>query len=123
MGTGGMSGSKRSKTPMQAKINSDKELGATVWERDDKKRLYFNGATEKIVGLEYGQYKSGNVSGATLNGEPISNTTARQYLEAMKGAYADLNTGEVHVKKLLGRGRVYSDYIEQALSDYLKKKR
>lgn len=114
MGGRGSSGGGR--TPagfMQSKITSAQGLGASVWERGDRRRLYFNSAAEKIVGLE----------GIRLNGERVSNTTARQYREVMQGSYADLNTGKVHVNRSWGTRSNYADEVESALSDYLKKKR
>lgn len=113
---GGRGGSGGGRTPagfLQSKITSAQALGANVWERGDRKRLYFNSATEKIVGLE----------GNRLNGERVSNTTAREYREVMQGAYADLNTGRVYVNRSWGTRRGYADEVESALSDYLKKKR
>lgn len=73
----------------------------------------FNSSAEKIFGLE----------GSRLNGERVSNTTARQYREVMQGSYADLNTGRVHVNRGWGTRSNYADEVESVLSNYLKKKR
>ena len=61
-------------------INIDKlvsEFGGCVWEREGKKRVYFNDI-EEISGLSINRYGTGNVSSASLNGKKISNSHARR---------------------------------------------
>lgn len=106
-------GARTSAGLLTSRIQSAQSMGASVWERGDRRRLYFNQAAEKIIGLD----------GNRLNGERVSNTTARQYREVLRGSYADLNTGNVHVNRSWGTRRTYADESELKLSDYLKKKR
>ncbi len=45
------------------------------WKKGDSHRIYFNNL-EKYFGLELIYYKSGNICGAKLDGEEISNSRA-----------------------------------------------
>ena len=69
------------------------ENGARRWTKYGKDRLYFNATN--VLNLEISYYNTGNVRTATLNGERISNSDARRYLDAK--AYIDLTTDELHV--------------------------
>lgn len=66
------------------------DLGGSRWTKGSYDRIYFNA---KALGLRCSYYKTGNISSATLGGEHISNSCARQ-LKAAKTFY-DLKTGEV----------------------------
>lgn len=57
-------------------ITKIKSIGKE-WIKEDMHRIYINNL-EKIYGLETTSYKTGNISSATLNGEKISNSRARQ---------------------------------------------
>jgi hypothetical protein len=59
-------------------------IGGKLWERDDKRRVYFNDLAE-FLGLEVNRYNTGNVSSATLNGDKISNSQATRMLWAISG--------------------------------------
>jgi hypothetical protein len=59
-------------------------IGGQLWERDDKRRVYFNNLAQ-YLGLEVNRYNTGNVSSATLNGDRISNTQATRMLWAISG--------------------------------------
>ena len=106
------------------RVAAAEKLGATVWEKGANKRLYFNTAAEKIIGLEYSRYKSGNISSATLKGEVISNSEARRYLAAIDGTYADLKTGEIHTGWRYGRRESgYDAEIKDALKKYMRRRK
>lgn len=64
--------------------------GFKRWTKGSMDRLYID-ATE--MGLELTYYKTGNVSGATWQGEQISNSQGRAYKYAK--TYIDVATGEV----------------------------
>lgn len=49
------------------------------WEKYGKRRIYFNGLAT-LYGLEADYYNSGNVKYATLDGERVSNSYARDVL-------------------------------------------
>ncbi len=58
------------------------EIGGRLWERGDKRRIYFNDLAS-LYGLEVDFYNTGNVSSAKLDGETISNSAARKILGAL----------------------------------------
>ena len=65
------------------------------WQKGEHHRIYFNNLCE-LFGLSYSVYKSGNISAATLDGERISNSRAKEIKFALAGAkvWYDLNSGE-----------------------------
>jgi len=72
--------------PTQTKVNIDiealKQLGGTEWVKDELHRVYFNNL-EKLYGLDYRRYKTGNIAEASLNSEPISNSEAGLILSCL----------------------------------------
>lgn len=69
-------------------------VGGSMWERGTMSRVYFNDLS-KFFGLRVSYYNSGNVSSATLNGEPVSNSTARSLLRELDGKlWYDVTTGK-----------------------------
>lgn len=59
-------------------------------------RLYLSDDFKlKALGLEVQYYKTGSVSGATQDGEPISNSQATRLIEGCRRAWVDLETGEL----------------------------
>lgn len=71
-------------------------LGARVWEKGGKSRLYLNEAGKAIIGLTYGCYNSGSIRWAELNGEEISNAECGRVFNALYGAYLDLADWSIH---------------------------
>lgn len=71
-------------------------LGARVWEKGGKSRLYLNEAGKAIIGLTYGCYNSGNIRGAEINGEEISSAECGRVFNALYGAYLDLADWTIH---------------------------
>lgn len=72
-------------------------IGGSEWRKDDKHRVYLNDWAE-WVGLDVGYYKSGNISGATLRDERISNAEAGRLLDAVYKVYFDAADGKVHIQ-------------------------
>lgn len=64
-------------------IDTLKSIGGQEWTRDDKRRVYFNNLAE-LFGLDAAFYNTGNVSSASLHGEDISNTRAREIISALR---------------------------------------
>lgn len=59
-------------------------------------RLYLSDDFKlKALGLEVQYYKTGNICGATQNGETISNTKATKLIDGCRRAWVDLETGEL----------------------------
>lgn len=71
------------------------EMGASRWTKGGHERIYFNDLAEKLIGLEFEFYHSGNVSAAWLNGEPISNSEGRRIAGALSGLYLNAATGKL----------------------------
>jgi len=61
------------------RLDALKEIG-NEWQKGDYHRIYINNLSQRL-GLETSHYKTGNVSGATLNGEEISNSQATKMLD------------------------------------------
>ena len=81
-------------------INKIKSIGKE-WIKEDMHRIYINNL-EKIYGLETTSYKTGNISSATLNGEKISNSRARQLSCDLSCAkiYYDVKTGKIEAQHI-----------------------
>lgn len=60
-------------------------LGIEAWEKGDMKRYYINENNfESVFGLTIYRYNSGNICGAHLNGEKISNSHAGRLIGGKK---------------------------------------
>ena len=96
-------------------IETLKGMGAKVWESGNMKRLYLNGAAKVLIGFEYETYKTGNISSATLNGESISNSTAKTMAATIENAkiYYDFKDGAFHFKTGYG---INSDYAKDIIA-------
>lgn len=93
----------QAKAPQLKKTVADRliDLGGNLWERDNMRRIYLNRDTVlAIIGLEVTFYKTGNVSNAALNGEPLSNGRASRYVnDFIYGkVWFDLNDGKFYTK-------------------------
>jgi len=91
------------------------QIGGRYWKSDDgsKERVYIDGkAFSEMIGLKTEQYNTGNISSATLKGEPISNSKANKIL-----GYFGLNTYyDLNENTFKGFN---PDYIDE-LEDYIK---
>jgi hypothetical protein len=76
------------------------QLGSR-WQKAGFDRIYFNNLAE-WYGLECGYYNTGNISWATLDGEKISNNSARKIGAALGWGkvWYDMNTGRFEYKNL-----------------------
>jgi hypothetical protein len=77
-----------------------REIGGCPWKAaDGTQRVYFNDLPD-LFGLELVYYKSGNIKSAKLDGDRISNTTARRIcgdLATLK-LWVDPADGTTHVR-------------------------
>jgi len=87
------------------------EIGGSEWQKNGKHRVYFNDLTE-FYGLKLEFYNSGNISSATLDGEHISNTSA-------KTIYSRLLAGSVYYD--VADGKYHGQYIEQSFFNVVVK--
>ncbi len=78
------------------------QIGGREWIKDGKHRVYFNDDVMcDLYGLKTSHYNTGNVSSASLNGEPISNSRARKILSTLVGKlWYDLADGQFHSQYL-----------------------
>lgn len=76
-------------------------VGGNLWERGEMKRVYFNNL-EELYGLELDHYNTGNISRAKVDGEKISNNSARQLSYELRSGkvWFDLVAGEFGTKGL-----------------------
>lgn len=65
------------------KIEQLEKLGGKRWTKAGGVRVYFNDLPQWF-GLRVTRYNTGNISSATLDGEPISNSQAQEILEACR---------------------------------------
>lgn len=72
-------------------------IGGRRWQKAGKDRVYLN-SFETVPGLELRHYKSGNISGATLDGEDISNAEGSRLATAVGKVYFDAADGKVHIQ-------------------------
>jgi len=81
-------------------INKIKQIGKE-WIKEDMHRIYINNL-DQIYGLETTSYKTGNISSATLNGEKISNSRARQLSTDLSCAkiWYDVKTGKIETQHI-----------------------
>jgi hypothetical protein len=88
------------------------KLGGREWKTDKHYRIYFNDIKKRyfeLIKLEVGYYKTGNVSWATVNGNGISNSTAREILNSVIGKlYYDVRAGKFD-----------TDYLDREIFDIL----
>lgn len=102
-------------TITESKLDELFEMGAGIWEKAGKKRLYLNEAVEKIVGLEIERYKSGNICYAEICGEKISNSEAGRALYELRNVYVDMITGKICIS---GKGQ-YIDMLLENIKKYV----
>lgn len=73
-------------------------IGGSEWRKGGKHRVYINTAVwKKLIGLETSHYNSGNIASATLDGERISNSHARDILSCIDSVYWDAADGQIHI--------------------------
>lgn len=89
-------------------------FGGSHWQKYGKDRVYFDAAAiASRQGLDWSNYKTGNISSARLNGEKISNSEARRILDEFQWfkIWFDLDDGQFHT-----RSEAYKTEIQYATS-------
>src|SRR5690554_4896083 len=59
--------------------------GGRLWEKNGHRRIYINNLSV-LYGLETTRYNTGNIASAKLDGERISNNSARQILSMLNSS-------------------------------------
>ena len=80
------------------------QAGGRRWTKAGHNRIYFNNLAE-LYGMQFDTYNTGNICWATVDGERISNNSARQILSMLSAArvWYDCNTGRIEAKGLSER--------------------
>jgi hypothetical protein len=97
----------------QIDLEQVKPLGKE-WIKENMHRVYIDNP-EKYMGLIVGYYGTGNVSGAMLNGESISNTKAKGILAQIGKVFYDVNKGEFSYDRMTNA--VYGNQIVAGLNE------
>ncbi|MFB6805503.1 hypothetical protein [Streptomyces sp. NPDC056387] len=79
-------------------------IGGNRWQKNGMDRIYFDNPAQ-LAGLETSHYKSGNISGATWQGERISNSQAHQLVTSIHKLWYDLADGKFHCRYGFGESR------------------
>lgn len=90
-------------------------IGGSRWTRGDKDRVYLNDWAA-FAGLETSRYNTGNISGASYQGETISNSQASKILGAVDKVWFDTADGKLHCRygygnPRMGREQVWGDIV------------
>jgi len=91
-------------------------LGGRMWEKGQYRRIYFNmRLVHDYMGLNVQYYNTGNVSGATLAGERISNSEARRIISALDDCkiYYDLTDGKIYYRGNSFGFKDYEGYVKE----------
>ncbi|MET9467816.1 hypothetical protein ABZY44_24035 [Streptomyces sp. NPDC006544] len=70
-------------------------IGGSRWQRGDMDRVYFNNWAT-LAGLELSHYGTGNISGATWQGELISNSQGYKLATSIDKLWFDVTDGKFH---------------------------
>ena len=75
-------------------------IGGNLWEKGGKRRVYLDrDLWAQLAGLETSHYRTGNISSATLHGERISNSYAREILGSVHKVFWDSTDGRIHIER------------------------
>lgn len=72
-------------------------IGGRRWQKNGLDRVYLN-QFATVPGLELDYYKSGNISGASLDGDLISNAEGGRLATAVDKVYFNATDGKVYIK-------------------------
>lgn len=82
-------------------------LGGSRWQRNGMDRVYIN-HWATLAGLETSRYNTGNIAGATFDGELISNSQASKILGSIDKLWFDTADGKFHVRYGWSESRIAS---------------
>lgn len=83
------------------------KVGGKRWQQGNYDRVYFNDLP-RWYGIEYTTYKTGNISGASLNGSRISNSLAYGLVNDLDHSKLWYDVGE---DTFQGKGPNINDYL------------
>ncbi|MFB7672964.1 hypothetical protein ACFC26_16300 [Kitasatospora purpeofusca] len=82
-------------------------IGGNRWQKGGMDRVYFDNWAD-LAGLDVSYYKSGNINGASWQGEGISNAQARLILGSISKVWFDAADGKLHCRYGWSESRVAS---------------
>jgi hypothetical protein len=85
----------RKTRPVTLTIENLLAIGGKRWQKNGKDRIYINDWAS-FVGLDTSHYNTGNISSASWQGEPISNSQARLILGSLDKVWFDTSDGKLH---------------------------
>lgn len=98
-----------------AKVKKMIEKGGKKWEAYGKCRIYFDREIAlKALNLEINFYKSGSVSSAVKDGDTISNSQAKSYLNDIDKIFYDV------LSDTWGKSSYTEEYVLEAVKEYVK---
>lgn len=83
--------------PVVYSVETITAIGGNLWERHGKRRVYLND-WPTLAGIDWDTYKTGNISSATYQGEPISNRQAGLLLGSIDKIWFDDADGKLHCR-------------------------
>lgn len=83
--------------PVVYSIETMTAIGGRRWQKNGMDRVYL-GDFATVPGLELDYYKSGNISGASLDGDLVSNAEGGRLATAVDKVYFDATDGKVYIK-------------------------
>lgn len=83
--------------PVVYSVDTMTAIGGSRWTKYGKDRVYLDDWTQ-YIGLDVDHYKTGNISGATLDGEHISNSEARRIVGTVHKVYFDTADSKLHIQ-------------------------
>lgn len=100
-------GARRAPAPKKVvySVETMTAIGGNEWERYGKHRVYFDAPVETFAGLELAYYKSGNICGAWLGDEKVSNAEGGRLAGAVAKLYFDAADGKLHIQWGYGEPR------------------
>jgi hypothetical protein len=87
--------------PVVYSIETMAAIGGSRWTKAGRDRVYINNIAD-YLGLDIAYYNSGNVSGATLDGEGIANSRVYGILGCISKVYFDTADGKLHAQYATG---------------------
>ena len=102
----------------EKKLETLLAMGASRWTKYGRDRLYLRNCYKDLLKMKISYYNSGNISGASLDGEGISNSEANRIKDMAYGCYIDLMKDEIVVDgKETSRVRNFKALISEAIEN------
>jgi hypothetical protein len=106
---------RRTPKPITYTIETMTAIGGNRWQRAGKDRVYINNWAE-FAGVSTTQYKSGNISSASYQGEHLSNSQAYKVIGCIDKVWFDSADDMIHCRfgyadPRIGRDQVWDDVV------------